>query len=369
MDNFNNHMLKKYESELTTKLDIMRENVLKIYGKYISTEGLNRPWNIHSLHGLIGSKNNEFVDSIRMQFVDPKDFIAKWIKGLIRQYGDKTYYREDGTARKYILIDLLKDEDFREYTFTFLERNFYRNFIERTRFKPSENLWKIWFGNGNLVWGLVISPAYRKGCWTNDVSEIRRARYKYWTIGHIMKTGILDPESEDIFTFSNYSEFLAFYKSILKRVSNSLYEKEIFERYINYLKKSVNIDDEPFLIPELRYAGLEKEHKFRLDFTVLNPHTQEFIGFELSPHSTHMSISGIKSKTQIQMNEELCNQWAKEMKKRNEYFSQYGITTITFTDDDLADIDNCFNKIMEFLASRSEEQIDLDDQIEKLMAI
>ena len=152
----------------------------------------------------------------------------------------------------------------------------------------------------------------------------------------------------------------------MKRLSNPTYEQGIADRYIQYLQKSSNIYDEPFLIPELRYAGLEKEHKYRLDFAVLNPHVMKSTGFELSPASTHQAISGIRTKTQQQINQELALRWNKEMTKRNEYFSNFEIPIVTFTDDELQNLDSCFQRIEYYLAQRSTTRILLEDMISRV---
>jgi hypothetical protein len=74
-----------------------------------------------------------------------------------------------------------------------------------------------------------------------------------------------------------------------------------------------------------------------------------------------MSISGIKSKTQIKLNEELAEKWSKESQKRNLYFEEYGITTITFTDQHFKDIDKCFLNIVRVLEERPKEQRSISD--------
>lgn len=88
-----------------------------------------------------------------------------------------------------------------------------------------------------------------------------------------------------------------------------------------------------------------------------------YVGFELSPHTTHYALTGIKTKTQIQINTQLAERWAKEMNKRNEYFSTFGIQTVTFTDPDLGDIDLCFSKIARFLSERPAVRPDFDQQL------
>ncbi len=86
----------------------------------------------------------------------------------------------------------LQDDVLAPYTMTFLKRNFYRNFRERIRAKPNDDLWSLWFGAGNLVWGVVIAPARRNEEWTNEQS-MRREAYNYWTVRRIPATGLIDP--------------------------------------------------------------------------------------------------------------------------------------------------------------------------------
>jgi hypothetical protein len=346
--------LHELDLELTEQLERLQPVVL---AKSAGPRG--RLASVQSLHGLIGGKNNTFVDSVRTRFSDPEDFFAQWIRGLL----DRVHNSE--AARR--LVEHLKDPTFLVYTQTFLTRNFYRNLLERTRAKPSEQLWSLWFGANPLVWGLIIAPALRGGQWTNDVSEVRRASYKYWTVGHVMATGLIDPSATSPILFSDLSGLLAFYASILSRVSRSPYEKEIARRYAEYLEASPNPLDEPFLVPELRYAGAEVKHKYRLDYAILNSHVMEFVGFELSPASTHMAVSGTKSRTQADVNRELAENWAGEMRKRNDYFAQFGITTITFADPDLANIGACFGQIKHHLRRRPRSVLSLAAQIEELL--
>jgi hypothetical protein len=91
-----------------------------------------------------------------------------------------------------------------------------------------------------------------------------------------------------------------------------------------------------------------------------------FIGFEISPSSTHMSVNGVKKKTQKAINQEVADKWAKESNKRNKYFATFGITTITFTDNDLRNIDKCFNEVARFLSERASPSESLAHQLSVL---
>ena len=82
-----------------------------------------------------------------------------------------------------------------------------------------------------------------------------------------------------------------------------------------------------------------------------------------------MNISGAKIKKQKDINNELSEKWDKEMDKRNEYFKDFGITIITFTDKMLENIDDCWELIEEKLSARSKDKTSIYDQIERLKRI
>ncbi|OCQ44824.1 topoisomerase II [Aeromonas veronii] len=364
--NIDRKYLESKEITMTARLKSLQDKALM---RFEEITGRN---SIHSFHAMMGSNNNTYVDSVNSVFLDPNDFISRWLEGLTEKVKQRAKEKtlkprvNFGVNREYFLMHALQDTILREYLFLFLARNFYRNFKERIRSKPDESLWSIWFGGGNLVWGLLISPEMRNDDWAIDKSEIRRSDFNFWTIRHVMKTGLIDPESKEPIKFNKPDDFIQFYRSVLKRVSNSLYEKAIAERYIEYLKKSLAPYEEPFLIPELRYAGKESKHKYRLDYTILNPYTMELVGFEISPASTHMSVPKIRDVKKVDMNRDLTEQWKKEMDKRNDYFSKFGITTITFTDEDLKDIDACFDIIAKYLSARGMPKNSLIGSLDKV---
>lgn len=244
--------------DLTTEL---RSKEDKILNKIREKLG-EKKYSFQQFNGRFGGKNNTYVDSVRTQFVDFDDFYAQWLKGLIDKYEDLRDYQIDKYGRTYesdsssfINYRLIQDKEIRDFVKIFLERNFYKRLNERTRLKPNENLWSVWFGY-QLIYGLLISPVKRGDCWTNDKSEIRRAEYSYWTIGHVLKEGFVDPDSNRLYKFNSLQELINFYQSILKRLSVSQYEHAFYDLYIKYLEESKNVEEEPFLIPEIRYAGL-----------------------------------------------------------------------------------------------------------------
>lgn len=353
-------LLKEIDADLTAELRADQDYIMEKLRVKLNQER----YTFQRFNGLFGGKNNTYVDSVRTQFTDFNDFYSQWLKGVTDDY--ITRY---GNSRKVSSHNamLLKDPEIENYVRIFLERNFYRNLKERTRSKPDERLWTIWFGY-QVIFGLMIAPKYYDGKWYNDKSEIRRVNYKYWTLGHVISEGLVDHNSDSTFKIKNLVEFESTYISILKQLSNSQYEKEIYDRYIKYLKESDNYLDEPFLIPELRYNGLEKKHKFRIDFTVLNAHTMDYIGFEISPASSHMSVSKLKVKQKV-VNEELSVKWGKEMEKRNDYFQDFGITIITFTDESLKDMNNCWSQIENVLKKRADVETNVRSELARIESI
>lgn len=355
MDLNNQNSFLEIEEQLTSEMKLIEREALTRYSIIKDKES-----SIHSLHGTISFSKPRNINLILSNWANSQDFIAGWLQGL----KDKLLAGE-----KTIMKKLITDDVIRKYILLFLERDFFRHYKQRVRVKPQENLWSIWFGNSTLFWGLLISPRLTETEWGNKPSDIRKVQFEYWTIRHILTVGIVDPENNKIIKFENLEAFLVFYESILKRVSNSIYEKRVFDFYCNYLRKSENPLDEPLLIPEFRYLGLEKNHKYRLDFIILNSSTGERIGFEFSPQSTHMAIEGIRTKTQTQLNADLLKKWNKEMNKRNEYFQEYGITTITYTDEILSDISVCEQRISYYLSKRNNERCSVDDLISQILQI
>lgn len=354
---------KELIDQLSEELENRREDVLDKASRL-----LKRSISVSSLHGKIGGKNNDYADCLNGKYINFQDFYATWLN----EFNDRcerndVKINEGGSLSD--LLTLFSEKEILEYTELFLERNFIKNYRARVRNKPTESLWKIWFGD-QIVHGLFIAPAKcADGSIRTDRSEIRRANYNYWTIGHVMQTGLYDPENNDFYAFATVDEFVKFYSGVVQRLSKSQYEKEICKRYVQYLSQSQEVLSEPLLIPEFRYEGLAKKCKYRVGFTVLNPYTFRFVGFELSPASSHMSVSGIKEKKQFEINEELKAAWEKEMHKRNDYLQEYGLSLITFTDSDLQNMDNCFEQNKTILCERSEGENSIQVEENRLQSI
>ena len=124
--------------------------------------------------------------------------------------------------------------------------------------------------------------------------------------------------------------------------------------YCAYVRSQQKPENTPLLIPELRYRGKEKKHKYRLDFCVIDPVTLEKVGFELSPWSTHGLLAATAKKTQKQINAEALKNFEKEAQKLRDYFQKRRITTLIYTDEQLADTEKVFEEISVYLEGSPE---------------
>jgi len=250
----------------------------------------------------------------------------------------------DGFISDCWLWEKIKNhQNLRKYTLLFLERSYLKHFDELSKNRPPVEAAEIWIGQEHANYGLLITPRFVNGYWENDKSEIRAFPKAYWTIGHIMQTGLVIPGTSRIFTFKDIEQYLMFFQETIVRNSRSKYEYEIAGHYCDFVRSSPEPESVPLLIPEFRYAGLQVRHVYRLDFLVINPYTLEKVGFELSPWSTHGYLSKIGDLNQKQINELAADNFAKEMRKHRAYFKQHGVFCLIFTDDILQNTETLFN--------------------------
>jgi len=293
-----------------------------------------------SINAFIGHRANDFLDLKHDVITTPEDYIHKWLQGM----------KSFGTPFKSEIQKLLensKNKNFRKYVHIFLKRSFLKHYNELHKARPHVDDSEIWFGVNDAHYGLFVTPRWNGDEWENDNSEIRAVSFKYWTIGHVLKTGLCAPDDPEIYEFHSVNEYLNFFKAQV-RLTKSSYQKAIASNYIEYVRESKRPENVPLLIPELRYDGSGRKHVYRLDFFTVNPFTMEKIGFEISPWSTHGKLTG-KDKTLIKLNKEALTNFEREMKKIRDYFKKFKIPIFHFTDSDLVDIDKVWGEIEEHL--------------------
>ncbi len=309
-----------------------------------------------SLNAKIGGKAQEFIDLKNAVIHSPTDYAIKYMEGFEAHLSDgigfKTSYDE--------LYDTLNaSKSAQQYMMLFLERAYLKHFAELSKLRPKVEEAAIWIGQNAADYGLLISPRFAKGDWENDKSEIRHFKPKYWSIGHVMDTGLAIPRKNKRLNFKTVEDYLDFFQEVLVRHSKSKYQIDIADRYREYVLAADDPLSVPLLIPELRYGGRDAKHTYRLDYCIIDGTTMERIGFEFSPSSSHAAIAGTKHKTQKEINAEVAANFEKEMAKHKAYFKTFGIFTLIYTDTDLADMAGVFKDIRKYLTAK-ESQTELN---------
>lgn len=81
---------------------------------------------------------------------------------------------------------------------------------------------------------------------------------------------------------------------------------------------------------------------------IINPWTMQKFGVEISPWSSHGKLEG-KDKKLSEYNTDAKKNFEKEMKKHKAYWRKYGVSYITYTDEDLEDIESIWIEVKECL--------------------
>jgi len=324
------------------RITTMKDQLRALLPKVLKETGLDSE---ASLNAKIGGKADEFIDLKNEVITSPEHYASLYLDGFqgsLSTTGFRTSFDD--------MYDLFnKSKAAQEYMLLFLERSYLKHFDELSKRRPSVEEAEIWIGQNSADYGLFVTPRFAKGDWQNDRSEIRHFKPGYWTIGHVVETGLVIPGKDKTMTFTVVDAYLDFFENVLVRHSKSPYQIELAERYSAYVRASSNPTAVPLLIPELRYEGRAVKHKYRLDFCVIDQVTMQKTGFELSPWSTHGELTGTKGKTQKEINAEASANFDKEMKKHKQYYKKHGIFALVYTDADLADLDGVFADIEDCL--------------------
>ncbi|MFK5878495.1 MAG: hypothetical protein QM478_03250 [Flavobacteriaceae bacterium] len=332
----------KLINELSTEIKTLLPGVLK-KTKFDSVQSLN---------GKIGGKFAQFIDIKNAVINSPDHFISLWLQGYKEDLQKRGSYAENSNLYETYKL-LQKYSVFKDYLFLFLKRVYLRNYEALTKKRPKDEDAEIYIGQNNANYGVLITPRFIDNYWENDKSEIRHFKKQYWSIGHILETGFVIPGKDDKMTFKDIPEYLNFFVNVIVRNSGSKYEMEIAEFYREYVLNHKRPENIPLLIPEYRYEGIDVIHKYRLDFTIIEPNDLNKIGFELSPWSTHGLLKGTKKLTQKVINEKASNNFGNEMKKHKSYFKKHGIFTLIYTDEDLKETKEIFNDMKKYLEPKT----------------
>jgi hypothetical protein len=328
---------------LSAQLNALLPDVLEETG---ITSGL-------SLNGLYGGKFADYIDIKNEVIYSPDQFIALYLEGFVKN----AVVSGSGSSHSRNLKLLRSSPKLKEFLFIFLKRTYFRNFEALSKKRPRVKEAAVWIGQNNADYGLLVTPRFnhRVGQWENDKSEIRHFASFYWSIGHVLETGLVIPGRDERIEFRDHEEYLNFFINVIVRNSGSKYEYALANNYRDYVHSTPDPNHVPLLIPEFRYDGFSVSHKYRIDFTIIDPINLTKIGFELSPWSTHGYLSKIKGLTQREINKIAQDNFESEMHKHRSFFWKHGIFVLIYTDADLANLSEVFSDMKLYLEPKSRE--------------
>lgn len=298
-----------------------------------------------SLNAKIGHKADEFIDLKNEVINSPSHYATLYLQGF------QDHRSTNGYTTSYDeLYDALDaSAAAQEYLLLFLERSYLKHYEEYSKMRPLAKEAEMWIGQAKSEYGLLVTPRFRGGDWENDQSEIRHFKPSYWTLGHVLESGLVIPGKNKRQSFKTVDDYLDFFENVIVRQTGSSYQIDIAERYSAHVRAAEYPLSVPLLIPELRFEGRTGKHLYRLDFCVIDGSTMQKIGFEVSPWSTHGLLTGTKGKKQKDINAEASSNFDNEMAKQKAYFKKHGIFALIFTDADLKDMDGVWAEIAKLL--------------------
>lgn len=328
------------------KIQKIQEELRAILPKVLEHTGLAAESN---LNAVIGSKAEILIDQWKAVISTPDEYIDHWMNGL-RNFIERNPHNRQIRLFKETLSS---SEEYQHYVHLFLTRSFYNHERGWNRPRPLPSEAQVWIGPNHADYGLLVSPRFKDGQWENDKSEIRHFKKNYWTLGHVLHTGLVIKDRKEVIEFSSIENFLLHYKNSYVRITGSKYQMEIADLYSDYVMSKENKEDIPILFPELRYGNSEKKHIYRVDYAIFNQSNQRKVGFELSPWSSHGYLSGTKEKSQKEINEDALRNFSRETLRSRRFYLDKDMTILTYTDDQLLNIREIFEDIKIYLESKT----------------
>lgn len=208
---------------------------------------------------------------------------------------------------------------------------------------------EIWIGINQIAFGLLIRPFFSEKSWKSKPQD--ELSYTPWTIGHVLVEGLVVPKKDEVIRFNNPQEWLSYFLNTIVRSTQSEYQYQLAKRYCKFVNEAENPLEVPLLIPEYRFLGKIAKHKYRLDFTMISFQQWVRLGIELSPWSVHGKLTNTQKKTTGEVNREAKKNFEREIKKAREYFHQYRISVLSYSDSDLdlKGMDEIFEDIAHYL--------------------
>jgi hypothetical protein len=331
------------------RIAIMKERLRELLPQVLNDTGFD---NEASLNAKIGGKAAHFINLLDEVIISPEQYRSLFLQGFKKSLSVGPY--ENAYDRLYKALKASPAAQ--QYFMLFVERSYLKHYDELAKKRPKVEEAEVWIGQNRADYGLLVTPRFVKGQWENDKSEIRHFQPLYWTIGHVLRTGLVVPGKKQTMPFKDPEAYLNFFRNVLVRNSGSSNEYAIAEMYSKFVLKADDPLRVPLLIPEFRYDGLTPQHRYRLDFTVIDPYTMDKVGFELSPWATHGYLRKTGHLSQAQINKIASDNFDKEMRKHKDYFRKHAVYALIFTETDLKDIKSVFAEIRRFLTPENDSK-------------
>ncbi|MFQ9915822.1 MAG: hypothetical protein ACLRWQ_04965 [Flavonifractor plautii] len=201
---------KEQIAQLTCQLDALLPGILRRHAFSKDNPDDFKSQQL-SLHAKIGGKHTTYLNVTDDVISSPEEFAARWFKGLINHIKTVDAGKEASRAAYKFQHQLTSDPELLEYVTLFLKRTYWRNCDALAKKRPKKEEAALWIGQTNASYGLLITPRFKNGEWENDVSEIRHFKPNYWTIGHVLETGLVVPHSPQRIEFFTIEQYLVFF--------------------------------------------------------------------------------------------------------------------------------------------------------------
>jgi len=179
-----------------------------------------------SLNAKIGSKADRFFDLKNDVIRSQEEYVNIWLQGFKKEADEG-----DSVAIAWLERSIRASDEFKRYLILFLKRSYLKHYESLSKTRPKVEQSVLWIGQSNAEYGLLVTPRFRNSQWENDKSEIRAFSEGYFTIGHVLETGLVIPSRKRKFTFSDVDQYLMFFRDLFVRNSGSQYEYEIADFY------------------------------------------------------------------------------------------------------------------------------------------
>ena len=227
----------------------------------------------------------------------------------------------------------------------YLYKKYNKRYEKFSKIKIRQCDMEMILGDNKKIIGIFTKTQYNGSEYFSDrLISLTKLTYTYWSIGHLIEEGyVVANESINYDKINNRimlsgvryrkkdnQDVIQYLREFYNKFSTgSKYEPEVIDNYLKYLSglNEENMMKTPLLLREVRLRKNEEVyHQGRLDFLILNYHTGERLGIEISPSSTHADMGKEK--------------YLDYRKKMRDFYNLYDLKTLEYTENDILTEEN-----------------------------